>query len=382
MKKYYLIFALFTLVSCVEEYEPQITGENNMLIIEAMMTDKNEPYEVSLTRSIKLNDFDEIIYEKNAVVVISDQNGNSSTLTEVSDGKYQSNPSELIGELGISYTLTIYTEDGKIFESDPVTLIDVVDIDSVFITYREEYNYEINRMEKGIDINVSTKEWTEDEEYLLKWDFIETSKLVPKYSVMSRPEIPPNRPCYNIEKNNEIITDNTAAYTTNKITKKRIVSFNDDDTKPYFGYSILVRQVALNEAVYQFWEMLEENIEENGDLFDKIPFNPVSNINCVNDEKTKVFGYFNASRVSEQRFSFKPPVFGIYFNNIYDQTCGLISYDLEAFHNYLEGNNMDSTDVYVYDYTSGVIMFLKNKSCVDCSVNATTIQEPDYWIFD
>jgi Domain of unknown function (DUF4249) len=381
MKKYYMIFIIFTLFSCVEEYDPKITGEKNMLIVEALMTDKLEPYEVNLSRSISLNEFNQVIHERNAIVVISDLNGNETTLKEVSAGKYESNPSELQGELGKDYVLTIYTDDGKIYESDPVILVDVVDIDSVSISYREEFNFEKRRLEESVDINVTTKEWGAGDEYYLKWDYIETSKLVPTYSVMNRPEMPPNRPCYNIEKNSEIITDNTTLYSTNKISNKRIRSLSEDDTKPYFGYSIQIRQIALNEAVYQFWQMLEENTEENGDLFDNIPFNPISNITCVNDQSTKVFGYFNASRVAEKRISFDPPVFGIYFNNVYDN-CVLRALGSDAFNKYLSGHNLDSLDVYVYDQVGDTIMFLTKQSCIDCSVNSTTIEKPDYWNFD
>ena len=240
---------------------------------------------------------------------------------------------------------------------------------------------ETSKLEKGIDINISTKEWSADEEYLLKWDYIETSKLLPTYSVMGRPDMPPNRPCYNIENNTEIITDNTILYSTNKIEKKNIISFNDDDTKPYFGYSLLIRQIALNEAVYQFWQMFEENTEENGDLFDEIPFNPLSNISCISDENTKVFGYFNASRVSEKRISFEPPVFDIYFNNIYNK-CTPLAYSFEDFQTYLSVFNKDSMDVYVYDKTEESILFFTDRFCVDCALSSTTVEKPDYWNFD
>lgn len=382
MKKYYLLSIILALFSCVEKYEPEIIGEENMLIVEALITDKAEPYKVTLTRSNKLNDSYKVIYEQNAIVVISEENGNSTTLIETSPGNYQSNPDELRGALGKAYILTIYTDDGKTYESDPVILVDVVDIDSVFITYREEFNYDVNKLEKGIDINVSTKEWSPDEEYFLQWTYTETSKLVPTYSAMGRPDIPPLRPCYNIENSSEIITENTSLIFKNKINKKKIVSYNDDDTKPHFGYSILVRQLALNESVYQFWQMLEENTEENGDLFDEIPFNPISNITCISDEKTKVFGYFNASRVSEKRLSFIPPIYDMHFVNIYDKKCGLLYYDEDDFDDYLNVFGYDSTDVYIYDISGGQVMFFTNRFCVDCAVSSTTLEAPDYWIFD
>ena len=368
------------LFSCVEKYESNISGNNNFLIIEGMITDLSEPNEVVLTRTVDLNDKISIIFETNAIVTISDDLGNTTILNEISEGRYITDPNEFIGKPDVNYTLTINTIDGNIYESDPVSLMDVVEIDSVFTTSNIGFNYTTGQQEFGIDINVATKPWSEEDEYFLKWDYIETWKLFPTYSVMNNPEIP-HVPCYNIIKSSTIITDNTSQYSTNKIDKKQILYINENEYKPYFGYSIMVRQTALNESVYQFWKMLEENTQNNGNIFDKIPYNAISNIYCKNNDDVKVFGYFNASKVSEKRLSFKPPVFGIKFRNFYN-SCTPISYTLDDFQIFIQAAHVDSSDVFVYDFVEDKILFFFNRECVDCSQSATTTIKPTYWPYN
>ena len=52
-----------------------------------------------------------------AVVVVSDDMGNSFTLTEKDDGEYWTDPAIFRGEVGKSYTLQHYNPDGEEFVS-------------------------------------------------------------------------------------------------------------------------------------------------------------------------------------------------------------------------------------------------------------------------
>lgn len=253
MKKYFWSSIVLLLFSCTEKYNRNISEDNNYLIIEGMITNLAESNVITLTRTSALNNENTIMYEKNATVEISDNKGNKISLNEVSPGKYHTNPSGFVGEIGASYVLLITTESGDVYESDPVLLNDVVDIDSVFVTLNREFDYSANIYKTGIDINISTKEWREKDQYYLKWDFIETWKLFPTYYAENRDDIP-HVPCYNIKKGSEIVTDNTSLYSSNKIAKKRVAYLSETDYKPYFGYSILIRQTALNESVWQFWK--------------------------------------------------------------------------------------------------------------------------------
>ena len=377
-----LLFVLFVLAftSCINEYEYEVKEFDNVLIVQGLITNSDEPSKVVLTRTVNLNDPDAILYESDAAVEISDNKGNTETLKETSTGVFETSGLSIKGEIGNEYLLTIYTSDGSIYESDPVTLRPVPDIDSVYLEYKEIYSYEDSKTTKGVSISVTTGEWEEDANYYLKWDYEETWKVLPRWWVedLSIPHIP----CYNIALNSDINIANTALYTSSQINKKEILFIEKDSYKPFYGYSILVKQYSMNESVYQFWKMMEENIENEGFLYDKIPYNAISNIQCINDEKKRVFGYFDASGIVHKRAHFISPVFGIKFANEYDEKCSMASGRETGFEEYLKRRNIDPDHIFIVAIDDGWIFYTKQRWCVDCSVNSTTTEKPDYWIYD
>ncbi len=378
-KKWIIVVFLLALFSCVEKYESNIDGGSNFLVVEAEITNLDESYKVKLSRTAGLRE-NNIINETGATVEIESGGSVVATLTETSEGLYETNPAEFVGNIGNRYVLNIYTSDGEIYESDAVLLNQVVSIDTIYFALGEKENFSDGTVLKTVDIIADTKDWKPNTDYYFKWEYVETYKLFPTYSVMNRPEIP-HIPCYNIIKNDEIIIDQASTYSENKIQNKKLYSILENETKPYFGYSVSVRLISLNESVYQFWEMLKENTEENGSIFDNIPYNAKSNIHCVTDDDKKVFGYFNASEVSEKRISFNPPIFDIKFYNYYDK-CNPFTKGELAFLQFLQTMNLDSTEVYIYDRVDDNIIFFVDRECVDCSQSSTTTVMPDYWPFD
>lgn len=376
IRKWIILIFLITLFSCVEKYENDVVRDSNFLIVEAEITNLNEPYYVKLTRTTSLNS-STIIKETGADVEIETSDGNTVILSETSEGVYETNPADFNGEFGKSYVLTIYTSNGDIYQSESVVLNPVVELDTAYFALGELEDFNNETPLKTVDIIANTKEWNTDDEYYLKWEYVETYKLFPKYYV---PEIP-HIPCYNIIKNDEIIVDHTTSYSVNKIQNKKIYSILETDTKPYLGYTVSVRLISLNQSVYEFWKMLKENNVDNGSVFDDIPYNARSNVHCITNDDKKVFGYFNASEVSEKRISFQQPIFGIKFYDYYNK-CIPITKGQVAFLQFLQTMNLDSTEVYIYDRVDDNIIFFVDRECVDCSQSSTTTVMPDYWPYD
>ena len=362
--------------SCVKEYEHEVKEFDNVLIIQGLITNSDKPSTVVLSRTVNLNNPEAILYESDAVVEISDNNGNSETLKEISTGVFETSVDGIMGIIDREYTLTVYTSDGSIYMSEPVILRSVPDIDSVNLEYKEMYSYEESEMTNGVNISVVTSEWEEDTDFYLKWDYIETWKVFPRNWVedLSIPHIP----CYNIAYNADINIDNTALYSSGKINRD-IIFIDENSYKPFYGYTILIKQYSMNESVYQFWRMLEENIENEGFLYDKVPYNTVSNIQCVNNDEKEVFGYFDASSIVEKRIYFISPEFGIKFPNEYDDKCRLTKMDIDLFELYYE---RITAPIYIISTDMGEVVFTGKRWCVDCSVNSTTTEKPNYWIYD
>ncbi len=370
--------------SCTEPYNRQIDSYAEALVVEGMITTEPGPYTVKLMNTIPLS-ADTMIYERNAVVTISDNEGNFETLTEVSPGVYKSSPGGIQGKIGNSYTLTINTAEGDKYESNPVKLQKGPEIDSLSTSIGHSVSFEnIGDSVKGININVTTKEWNTEEDYYLRWEYEETWKVRPNYFPIDT-VYKNTKPCWMITYNTDIIIENTATFTANKLENKPIIFLSHLSPKPYKGYSVLVKQYTINESVFEFYKMLRENNEDNGDIFDNVPYNAVSNIECCNDSEKKVFGYFDAADVDQTRKYYKQPIEGIWFTDAINEDCTPLFLETSLF----DSLSRDwSYPVYVVDRSAGMgeappqVSFFKRKRCVDCSVYATTTKKPSFWDYD
>ena len=103
-------------INCIDPYSPNIDRFESLLVVDALITDEDAPNCVKLSRSSQFQG----LYAKvtGAVVVVSDDMGNSFTLTEKDDGEYWTDPAIFRGEVGKSYTLSITTPDGEEFVSN------------------------------------------------------------------------------------------------------------------------------------------------------------------------------------------------------------------------------------------------------------------------
>lgn len=372
----YFLFISFVF-SCTEPYNRDLESYEQSLVVEGMITTEDGPYTVKIKNTVPLSK-DTLIVERNAVVTISDNEGNYASLNEVSPGVYKTSANGIKGKVGNEYILTIRTEEGNKYQSNPVKLREGPGIDSVFATKGTNVSYETGDTTKGIHINVTTKEWNNKEDYYLRWEYEETWKVRPiYYDIDTQPY--ETEPCWNIGYNTDIILENTNTYTANKIERKPLLFLSKNSGKPYRGYSLLVKQYVINKSVYQFYKMLEENNEENGNIFDNVPYNAVSNIECCNNGDKKVFGYFDAADIDSRRTHFVQPVKGMWFRdavNIEKQCLTPLYMNAKDFR-----NTNFRRPVYVVGRDS-VVSYFHNKACVDCSVYATTTEKPSFWDYD
>jgi hypothetical protein len=341
-----------------------------------VITNEPGPYKVEISRSMKLSTEDTIAPETGAIVVIEDDENNVITLTEESPGIYKTDD-QFQGELGKSYVLKIFTTDGSEYASQPVKLRDVPPIDSIYVRYSSKISYETGEQVEGINIDISTGEWDPSKNFYLKWDYTETWKIEPKWRAWFKDDIH-FEPCWQIDYSNEIIIQNTALSSANVIKDKNIIYLDENSYKPFFGYSVEIRQYSINESVFNFLKMVEENNEENGGIFDNIPYNAISNIECCNNKNKKVFGYFDASSVDKIRTYFIAPIYGLTFKDK-NEGCNFITTTVDYFR-----NEMNGEFVYVIDYDElvNVVRYTTQRRCVDCTIISTTNKKPAFWNYE
>ena len=106
-----LLFIVSFLFKCIDPFSPQIGEFQSLIVVDALLTDENVSNYVYLSRTIeKVNDEPAVV--SGALVIIKDNFGNSTTLSETSEGKYKTDSLVFRGEIGRSYTLYIKTADG------------------------------------------------------------------------------------------------------------------------------------------------------------------------------------------------------------------------------------------------------------------------------
>ena len=133
MRTYYITsLAILTLVflvsSCTEIIDIDINASDPEMVVEATIG-MDETANVVLTRTIGLDDTNDFSNVENAVVTISDNEGNSEILTEEMPGVYKSKT--MLGQVGRTYNLKVES-DAKIISSI-CKIPDYVAIDSLSV---------------------------------------------------------------------------------------------------------------------------------------------------------------------------------------------------------------------------------------------------------
>jgi len=134
-----LIALLFT--SCEKTVDLKYKGNQSRIIIEGNITNEPGPYFVKITKSISLPETANYPTIDDAVVTISDDAGNSETLTSQGNGMYST--ASLNGAAGRTYTLTVkaenqtYTAQSTMPQRVP---FDSVKVEKVVMFGETEYN--------------------------------------------------------------------------------------------------------------------------------------------------------------------------------------------------------------------------------------------------
>jgi hypothetical protein len=134
MKKYKTIIFITIILSlcfssCEKVIDLKLNTSSSQIVIQGNIYDQAGPYTVRISKSVNFDESNVYPAVIGAMVVISDNAGNSDTLTETSSGIYIT--SVLQGVPGRSYTLTIKT-DGQTYTASS-TLPNAVEIDSIYV---------------------------------------------------------------------------------------------------------------------------------------------------------------------------------------------------------------------------------------------------------
>jgi len=371
-----LIALLYT--DCISEFEPPSQGFEDLLVVEAFLTNNDEPFQVSLSRSTPI-DTSGFIPESGAIVRLLNADGESYDLYENGPGNYQT--FSIVNPLaGQEYKLRIMTSSGNMYESDFVEMRETPEIDSVSFAYEERPG----AGSEGAQIFVNTHDPNNDTWYY-RWEYEEDWIFyTPYYSqvIWNNGEIINQteniNQCWLSNKSTNVNIKTSTSLSQDIISEHPVLYVTNQTDRLAIKYSINVKQYSLSEASYNYWKELEKVTENLGTLFDPQPATVIGNIYNVNDESEIVLGYFDASSVTEGRlFITRSDLPRLRFPNVYGYcTDTVVSNTALVAELSVLGYNLYYNEINEF---GGMDYYLANAwSCIDCTVRGTNV-EPDFW---
>jgi hypothetical protein len=391
------IILILTLYRCVDPYNPKLDKYQSLLVVNALLTDEDGPYIVRLSRTSIAPD-EEPAMATGAQVSITDDLGNNISLIEGSDGIYNTDINTLRGVAGREYTLKVRTSDGKEYESDPVMLHKSPDIDTVYYG-KESKITDKGEIEEGISIYIDSKGPAENNYF--RWSYEEWWKFNIPYPVAYKyvdennvyPITPENVTCYKNRKSDEVIIQLRDPDVNPEFIKSPICFLaSEKSERLLMQYCIQVSQYAISENEYEFWRLMKDISESGGDIFDRQPYQIMSNIHCVSDPAESVLGYFQVCGIKKKRIYIKGSEIVAMGLKPYQYPCELVlkgpqdymsnelkpmTFDM-IYHNFTMANYNFIAPHYVFSNYYDRLIFA-DKYCSDCTVSGSP-KKPDFWV--
>jgi hypothetical protein len=383
IKKYHLLLLLaISLASCIKQYNPPAirNANNNYLVVDGFVNaGPNQSSTFILSRSRNLDDDSNTVDlpELNATMsIISKSSGTIFPLLDLNNtGTYNSAALNL--DASDQYQVKINTANGDQYASDFVPVKISAPIDS--LTWNQQNN---------VNIFVNTHDPTNSSIYY-KWDFVETWQhdaqitsfymAVNGFLILSAEATPTEQidSCWSTDYSNSIITATSALLAEDIISQQPITTILQNDTMLGIRFSILVRQIPLTSAAFNYWTLIEKNSQQLGTLFDPQPSELPGNIHSTINPAEPVIGYLSAVAPQEKRlfidasqvtnWNAPPPL-----NEM--ASCPLVYGSDQDFpvYSFPDPNYLPIT-------SGGGILTLTAKQCVDCIYQGGSTTRPSFW---
>jgi hypothetical protein len=359
------IILLSLATSCTTEFVPVTRENQDLLVVDGMITDEDRINRIRLSRSMPIGEPLVSKAVSGAIVTITDENGVISTLKESPPGTYATDSTEFRGRIGGFYSLNIRLNN-QFYETDFVEMKPVPPIDSLY--YEKVV---ITSSKDSADIDEGCRIYVDSYDpsgkcLYFRWNFEETWEYQIPYNVV-------NKVCYVSDQSNSIIIKNTSLYSQARVTNFPVHFISNESDRLKETYSILVKQYSLDEAEFNFWDRVKSVSQNIGNLYDVTPSSISGNINCVTDPGQTVLGYFSVSAVAEKRLFIDDQFLGLPVFYTYCAT--------DTARGSLPPDGLNSEYWVIEDYSDEIPPFwvlTTFKECADCTTRGTGVQPP-YW---
>jgi len=383
-----VIYLLLLLTSCIERYYPEsddiFTGT---LAINAALTNLVGTQTIQISRSDGLL-YPEFIPESSCVVELENQSGELLSFSEASPGYYSVNVPEGFMHIGDQYMLRVLTSDGNVYLSDYSQLHPPTAIHKI---YYELESYptsdpavSIDGIQFYIDFEIDA-----DSSEFMRWELVETYEFhnpknegfIYTFDRVLRllPDSLDDRQCWITGHVNDLYTLDVANMSNPTYTYMPLHFVSNETQRLSYGYSLLVRQHAMDEPSFRYWDELKKNSHTQSGIYDRLPSMTLNNISNVDDPEERILGFFGVSGVIEKRFFVK-------------EVEGLKKYGVNFCYPYPERPRFwfltkEDLPVYVTSANNPLTGLLHSGEtvlkCLDCRVRKGSAGDPpDFWPLD
>jgi Domain of unknown function (DUF4249) len=296
---YFLLLTPFLLLSCVDSFDAGLKTNIRKLVVDGEISNKPGPYRVTLQNSSPFGTSDFAPPPFNATVSITDNLGNTETLKDFGNGKFETNTTQ--GVIGRSYTLEIKIGDKKIYKSTPQTIKKPVPIDKIYTEYVPYKGTSEVYIGGEMHVFLDTNDPATSGDYY-RWNYTNYEQL--DYCLETVNVNDAGRfyfqyfccdPCWAINYCPGCIYLASDQYTNGKkINRQFIGKF------PYnsvFSKFINIEQKSLTKENYFYWKEIDGQINNSGGIFDTPPANIQGNIFNKSDPSEQVLGFFAATGI-------------------------------------------------------------------------------------
>ncbi len=379
--KYYktamLVLPFLWLTSCVDEFWPELTKYENLLVVDGGINNGPPPYTIKLSKSSPL-DSAQLIPFPGCIVSITASDGYKELLTEVEEGVYKTSVAGIQGVAGLKYRLNIETPSGKTYESSFDKIEKAVLIDNVYAEIEEHkvggYDHPLQGYQFYLDTETATSDSTYfiwrmeaafhyQSEYYIHWYWqTHLERFNPTDSLYN---------CWTTYSLRDIYTYNTSSLTSNKLSRFPLNFVSTEDRKLTVRYSLLVRQYSVNKTAYMCWSSLEKQNADQGSLYSHQPYQIKGNVTNIKQPDEPVLGYFLVSGIDSKRIFVDRPDLPFYYN-----LCNINDGNYKAYTDLGMGSPYDPPQ-YIILYKG--IRAVPGQPCADCRLRGGTIVKPDFW---
>ena len=299
MKKVYFIYLLVVIAafSCKKPYLPQIkSASGSYLVVEGIINSGSDSTIIKLSKTVHITDAVRTNAESGATVTVEGE-GFSKLLSEISPGVYA-----VVGlnlNAAAKYHLSIKLLSGQQYLSDDVAVKITPPIDTVSYAVKNN-QLQIYASSHDPSSNTHYYRWSYDETWRFHAKYISNYKLQ-NNSIVRRGLDDDVFTCFGNAASNVIVLASTNGLAQDLVSNAPITQIMAGSEKISIRYSINIKEYALTQDAFAFWQNLKKNTEQLGSIFDALPSQLKGNIHNVADANEPVIGYIGVSTIQQKR---------------------------------------------------------------------------------